>query len=343
MSAFTRTDLWLSDGNIMLIAGSTRFKVHRSQLERHSEVFRDMFALPQPSCQETVDGCLPVVLYDSPADLFFLLRALYDGLYFMKAIANNFQAISAVLRLSTKYFIDHLRQHCISLLEADWPCTLAGWDHREKLATDPNSGRYTPRDLYPHPILVITLCTQLGLDHLLPAAYYDLSRYGPSKIASGIPASNQLPPTPLSEAVEATPLLLSRQDLVATFLGREAGQAYITTFIRDHLTHRPPAPDCASGPVSSSHPCLESFYFIQLNILRSVGGIAAGRDGDPLFTLAQAAEMLSRTDFSDGVSQCGLRICNACRAEFVVDVEKCRQRAWREVPGWFGLAAEKSQ
>ena len=44
-----------------------------------------------------------------------------------------------------------------------------------------------------------------------------------------------------------------------------------------------------------SRACLESFYFIMLNILRSVGGIACGRDADPLFTLVQATEMLSRS------------------------------------------------
>ena len=46
--------------------------------------------------------------------------------------------------------------------------------------------------------------------------------------------------------------------------------------------------------------CIESFYFILLNVLRSVGGIACGRDGDLLFTLVQAVDMLSRTDFRMG-------------------------------------------
>ncbi|EPQ58790.1 hypothetical protein GLOTRDRAFT_33335 [Gloeophyllum trabeum ATCC 11539] len=327
---YIRSDLWFSDGNTMIVAGRALFKVHRGQLERHSEVFRDMFALPQPPCQETIEGCLPVVLYDSPSDVLFLLRALYDGLYFKTAIAHDFQVISAVLRLSSKYLIGHLRRHCISRLEVDWPSSLLGWDHREKMATDPSTGRYNPREMYAHPILVISLATELGLDHLLPAAYYDLCRYGPSKIASGVPPSNP-----------DSPILLSRRELLSTFLGREAGQRYIITFIQDELAHRPPARDCSASPISGNHPCLESFYFIQLNILRSVGGIAAGRDGDPLYTLAQAVEMLSRTDFSDGVNQCGLKICNACRAEFMVSVRKCRERVWSEVPGWFGLIREE--
>ena len=41
--ALIRSDIWFPDGNIVPIAGSAAFKVHRGQLERHSEVFKDMF------------------------------------------------------------------------------------------------------------------------------------------------------------------------------------------------------------------------------------------------------------------------------------------------------------
>jgi len=79
-----------------------------------------------------------------------------------------------------------------------------------------------------------------------------------------------------------------------------------------------------------------------LNVLRSVGGIACGRDADPLFTLIQALEMLSRTDFSDGTRQCGLKICAACKADFSQSVTKTRQDIWREIPAWFKLQQHKS-
>jgi hypothetical protein len=67
--------------------------------------------------------------------------------------------------------------------------------------------------------------------------------------------------------------------------------------------------------------CIESFYFILLNVLRSVGGIACGRDGDPLFTLVQAVDMQSRTDFSDGVRQHGLKMCERCKGDFAETIE----------------------
>ena len=76
-----RSDFWFRDGNIVVIAGSAAFKVHRGQLERHSEIFRDLFSIPQPLEQDMIDGCSYVELPDCPSDVFYFLSALYDGLY----------------------------------------------------------------------------------------------------------------------------------------------------------------------------------------------------------------------------------------------------------------------
>jgi hypothetical protein len=75
-----RSDFWFLDGNIVLLAGNAVFKVHRGQLERQSEVFRDLFSIPQPQDQDLIDGCGWVELHDRPADVFHFLSALYDGL-----------------------------------------------------------------------------------------------------------------------------------------------------------------------------------------------------------------------------------------------------------------------
>lgn len=79
-SCLSRSDFWFIDGNIILIAGQVAFKVHRGQLERHSEVFSDLFSIPQPKDQELFDDCLWVELHDCPSDVFYFLSALYDGL-----------------------------------------------------------------------------------------------------------------------------------------------------------------------------------------------------------------------------------------------------------------------
>jgi hypothetical protein len=78
------------------------FRVHKSQLARHSPFFRDLFSLPQPSADNTtssptvvangnaplqidttneIEGCPVLRLYDTAEDVENLLMALYDGPY----------------------------------------------------------------------------------------------------------------------------------------------------------------------------------------------------------------------------------------------------------------------
>lgn len=200
-------------------------------------------------------------------------------------------------------------------------------------------GRYSPRESFPHPILVIYLALELDLHAILPAAFYDLSRYGPSKIMTGaIPSpaipycSNGEPVTPHQPAIR-----LAHYHLCNTLMGREQAQRYLATFIDRELTDRPVAAECQNKDTAMARYCTESFYFILLNLLRSVGGVACGRDGDPLFTLLQAMDMLSRTDFSDGEKQCGLKLCTPCKSDFATSVERGREEVWRLIPEWFNI------
>ncbi|KAK2467460.1 hypothetical protein APHAL10511_000315 [Amanita phalloides] len=364
------SDLWFEDGNLVLVAASAAFKVHRGQLKRHSEFFSGLLMLAEPRESFQIDGCDWIQLHDCPSDVLYFLRALYDGLYFKIPHANDFPALAAVLRLSTKYFVEHLRQHCLARLDLDWPGTLAGWDFREAAATD-EQGRYVPRMSCAHPILVIRLALEQGIPSVLYAAMYDLSRYGPSKIILGTE-----PPALASDAFKVggdtaagsfqpsgsgsggggddsrgdmLAVTLPHDLLLRTLKGREYAQKYLASFVHKELQSRVPSAGCVykddggdgdgdgdgDGNSEASRPCHDSFYFIMLNLLRSVGGIAAGRDADPLFTLLQAADMLSRTDFSDGQRQYGLRMCQACKVEFAAAVARAREEVWALLPSWF--------
>ncbi|KAJ7473285.1 hypothetical protein FB451DRAFT_1248909 [Mycena latifolia] len=308
LCSIVRSELWFQDGNIVIIAGSAAFKVHRGQLCRHSEVFDDVFSIPQPKDQDLYDGCPWVEVYDCPSDVLYFLKALYDGLYFKTPGANDFPAVAAVLRLSTKYLVEHLRQRCMTRLELDWPFTLSGWDQREQAATNA-AGHYAPRASCPHPS---------------------------SKIMAGTP------PAPLSftseRATPRKPTTLTHGFLISTFRGRECAQRFLADFVIKELQGRAPATDCLYLEEDApSRMCRESFYFIMLNVLRSVGGIACGRDADPLFTLVQAVDMLSRTDFSDGHRQCGLKLCHPCKVDFAAAATRAREEVWRLLPTWFGL------
>ncbi len=67
---------WLEDGNIVLLARQTAFRIYKGLLARQSVVFRDMFVASDPGTGPTFDGCPAVRLSDSPEDLRALLQAL---------------------------------------------------------------------------------------------------------------------------------------------------------------------------------------------------------------------------------------------------------------------------
>lgn len=269
------------------------------------------------------------------------VRLLTCHRYISKPSAVKFEVISGVLRLSSKYLIEHLRTRCIHWLRADWPSTLEGWDRREHQATD-DGKRYTPREWYAHPVRMINIARELSLDELLPAAFYDLSRYGPRKIASGttiVPSTcvSDGAVTPARAELVEERISLSAADLYTALVGREAGQRFIAAFIEKELSARAVSAGCTNRGRDSARQCRESFYFIMLNVLRAVGGISAGRDADPLYTLVQATEMLNRKDFTDGEKQCGLQICEPCKTDFAKAAMSARESVWALLPGWFGL------
>lgn len=73
-------DFWFRDGSIVLCVDKTLFRVHQTILGKHSEVFEDLFSLPQPTGEdeEMVEGCRVVMLHDSKEDFVDLLSAIYD-------------------------------------------------------------------------------------------------------------------------------------------------------------------------------------------------------------------------------------------------------------------------
>ncbi|PIL26527.1 hypothetical protein GSI_12285 [Ganoderma sinense ZZ0214-1] len=66
---FTRdAHFWLEDGNLILLAGTTAFRVYRGILVKKSAVFADMFDTGSLDATETFDGCPVVRLPDHPED-----------------------------------------------------------------------------------------------------------------------------------------------------------------------------------------------------------------------------------------------------------------------------------
>jgi hypothetical protein len=78
----TRSQYWFEDGNIILQAENTLFRVHQSILSRQSQIFKDTFAMPQAASDEDeserVEGCPVIPLSDTAEDLGHIISLLYD-------------------------------------------------------------------------------------------------------------------------------------------------------------------------------------------------------------------------------------------------------------------------
>lgn len=120
-----RGDPWFEDGNIVLLVEDDNhnplraFKVHRSVLARHSEVFETMLDIPQPtsgmsSMIEHIDGCPMVRMYDHPEALSNLIKALYDGVCAVQFIGLRHFRLNAFV---TGHFINEMWKISTFLLE----------------------------------------------------------------------------------------------------------------------------------------------------------------------------------------------------------------------------------
>ncbi|KAI1787704.1 hypothetical protein LXA43DRAFT_1028014 [Ganoderma leucocontextum] len=215
-------DVWLSDGNIVIVAADTMaFRVHKSILSLRSEVFRDLFLLPNADAatMETMDGCPVVRVSDSPDDIRRLFLVLccgknyyYDG---DALVAVPFEVLASLIRMGHKYALQDILDHALSRLKKYYTNDLSAWKDPESraryvTATDDDAptvvtlGRLTNTpSLLPTALLV---CTEIAADYWEESDGSIVSR-----IAS-LPVSDQLQLTAakasLAEACATRPLRL---------------------------------------------------------------------------------------------------------------------------------------
>ncbi|KAJ7115381.1 hypothetical protein C8R44DRAFT_880682 [Mycena epipterygia] len=120
-----------------------RRTVYRGVFAAPSPISRDTFAVPQPPTQDTYDGCSLVVLYDPPDVLTIFLMAIHDAgclpsksffdasmicvRYSFNHPVSGIDTLSGLLRLSTKYDVEHIRSRMISILTALYPSSLSAF------------------------------------------------------------------------------------------------------------------------------------------------------------------------------------------------------------------------
>ncbi|KAK7062833.1 hypothetical protein VNI00_000328 [Paramarasmius palmivorus] len=168
MQAYERsTELWFEDGTLIVLAGRVSFRVYRGIVAQNSPIFEDMLSIPQPVDVELYEGCPVVELLDAPEDVLPFLKALHsvgDARYFDVSQPIQWSVLSGILRLSTKYQVDFLRQRTYEVLHRLYPTTLEEWDARDAYV---NLETFEAR-----PFAVYLLAKETNLPTLLPAALY---------------------------------------------------------------------------------------------------------------------------------------------------------------------------
>ncbi|TFK39072.1 hypothetical protein BDQ12DRAFT_630250, partial [Crucibulum laeve] len=178
-SPILKSSIWFEDGNVVLFATDTYFRVHRGMLSRHSSVLRNRFIIDsrRPYDGELVEGCPVVGLGESAQDVQFILSALYDYPCCTN-IPQSLSFISALLMLGLKYDMPVLRSCGIACIEAEIPRDYNAWMKRR---------RYSRMSYYQGcEFDTILILLQNGLDEFVPYALYDCMAYQPDIIKAGI-------------------------------------------------------------------------------------------------------------------------------------------------------------
>ncbi|KAJ7718952.1 hypothetical protein DFH07DRAFT_761337 [Mycena maculata] len=176
--------LWFEDGNLVIQASNTQFRVYCGILTVCLPVFQDMFSFPQPPAagSELVEGCPIVHLPDPEWEVTPFLRAIFEpesvflNLYFF--ISSNFSrffrpypaptefdTIAGCLRLSHKYGVEYLRHRALVHLSSAYPTTLSAADE----------GPVMGAARLDHVQDVIQLAREVEAPWILPIAFYRLS------------------------------------------------------------------------------------------------------------------------------------------------------------------------
>ncbi|KIJ39649.1 hypothetical protein M422DRAFT_49526 [Sphaerobolus stellatus SS14] len=114
------------DGNVILLAENTPFKVHLGLLAGRSEVFCDIIAIAQgPQSHERFDNCPVLALSDSAERLENFLEILYG---YRQLHLDDHETFSGVLELSMKYMVDSILDGCLALMTSILPVSLDGLD-----------------------------------------------------------------------------------------------------------------------------------------------------------------------------------------------------------------------
>ncbi|KAJ6456124.1 hypothetical protein C8R45DRAFT_914207 [Mycena sanguinolenta] len=304
-ASMIQSEVWYRDGNVVLQAKNTQFRVHWSVLAQHSSVFRGMDGLPQPPDQPSIDGCQIVELADDPQDVEYLLKALYVPAFHCEKTLP-LPVTGALIRLGRKYDFKYLLDSAVARVTAHLPSTLEKWD---ALRNGETSGSIDWEDNMRSATLdLITLASESNIFSALPSAYYvAIDAWNPGDLFDGI------------QRADSTRAVLSNLDLRRCIVGQQ------------RLLHKQLQPGYTLGWarnwefVNCADParCSASQKIILSFFLDDVRPHVAG--------LMLPTALLLQRDFALP------KFCDSCNQGISESMVGGRKRMWDELPGIFDL------
>ncbi|KAK7045023.1 hypothetical protein R3P38DRAFT_2882176 [Favolaschia claudopus] len=170
--------LWFKDGTLVLRAGGSSFRIYGGFLADRSPAFRDILGLPESKDAPQIDGCPVVELSDGENDLRCFLKALFDYDFFPPYPAKtDFATLSGIIRLSTKYRVESLRQRALAHLSSAFPS--------DPTEFSPGSASWSLEG--PEWLRVILFAREMSLDWIIPLAFYRVCAFcTPAQILNGV-------------------------------------------------------------------------------------------------------------------------------------------------------------
>ncbi|KAI1787710.1 hypothetical protein LXA43DRAFT_1028036 [Ganoderma leucocontextum] len=184
-------DVWLADGNCVVVANNFAFRVYKGILSLHSDLFRDLFSLPNSSNSDMMDGCPIVTVTDDPHDIRCLFLVLCCGKDFYHENDEpkpvQFAVLASLIRMGHKYTIPKIMNDALSRLKKYYPISFSAWDD---VATREGYVTTEPIDAFE----VVRLARLTETPSLLPSAFFTCceNMCSISTEGDGHPAEGQL-------------------------------------------------------------------------------------------------------------------------------------------------------
>ncbi|TFK81976.1 hypothetical protein K466DRAFT_557214 [Polyporus arcularius HHB13444] len=165
-------EFWYKDGNVVIVAGDTKFRVFKGILEDHSPVLKDMLLRTRREARSSEFASnapmySAIHLTDTVEEVRHLLRTCIPKSPACLHLSTDptYEEVAMSVRLGRKYGIAALVDNTIAYLKRYYPSDFDAW---QKLDSSKSPPKFKPE----HAIGVVNLALLTGATTLLPSALF---------------------------------------------------------------------------------------------------------------------------------------------------------------------------